>query len=660
MGKHREGSRSRNRNPDRNSGRRPPDRDRKPEKRRHDEDQRGGRWRDRDRIDRSPWAGQSHSRAPTDDDRVKREYSPPPALKNEYRDELVRTKARVDNKFNRDRERNVTWRTSSPSQENLISSESGPSRKLAIEDNGGSVKVKVENECRSSVKLKRERSPDSHNLAVKRSLNESRDSIETLGNEELASNLIVIGERFHSKENELNKILNETRVKPDFDLIEKLSEERKRLRKYLKRLRSKAKDKYSTVEWKPKSPERIRRHLEGEPGIKPSFVIADIFKNNDDTQAYFGKFGTLSVCEDLPERTKNKVKVEFFNRDSALKALRSKHPQGILFFKDPFPEFDPNSLKEVKQYKAEPKEDIYALKGNLTQLKKESHCDIPKVKREDMKISPEDYKANHDSLFGILVVNRNYYFRTEEDLFSYFVKFGDINSIHYQDKSLLESNLHPFKNIVIYFEAGHSLFLAVNHDHGNDVVVTITDDCLTHNPGERRYVNNDNVRGVGEFDVQPLAKRNGEERCSHSLFKRDEERNSHLPLKRVEEERHNGSPSKRTKDQNNPDFGRDPFYQEPQADRYGQPAHHRPIFGRKQSSVPYSHHKFNPWSCVQCGQTNSAEDILYCYTCKELRPGNWRCERCEAVNTPDKLRLELPTKFCEIFSLLATKPLLGF
>merc|ERR1719418_354734 len=99
-------------------------------------------------MDRPLWighGGQSHSRATTDDDRVKREYSPPPALKNEYRDELVKTKDRVGSKFNRDRERNVTWRTSSPSQENLISSESGLSRKLAIGDNGGSVKVKVEN-----------------------------------------------------------------------------------------------------------------------------------------------------------------------------------------------------------------------------------------------------------------------------------------------------------------------------------------------------------------------------------------------------------------------------------------------------------------------------------------------------------------------------------
>merc|ERR1712098_287034 len=110
---------------------------------------------------------------------------------------------------------------------------------------------------------------------------------------------------------------------------ESLMSKRKKLRKRLKFMKKIAKERYKRMDWNSIKPESLCKSLEklNALNVKASFVIDKIFTKIEDTQDYFGKFGTLSACENLS--VQNKIRIEFYNRDDTLKALRSKHPEGI-------------------------------------------------------------------------------------------------------------------------------------------------------------------------------------------------------------------------------------------------------------------------------------------------------------------------------------------
>ena len=220
----------------------------------------------------------------------------------------------------------------------------------------------------------------------------------------------------------------------------------------------------------------------------------NIIKSIDDTNEYFGKYGTLSTCENI--LVDNKVKVEYFYREDAFKALESKHAKGIYFYFDPFPEYSSSASKEKPVPKMDIKKEIKREQHASDRLSKDSKEEsnlsfpssssfestgpefslvdikskIPKIKGERMKIGPDDYQSNHKDLYSILVRNKHKFFRTEEEIFNYFIKFGDINSINYENRSSTS------EDVLISFEAGHSLLLAVNSVHDKDVVVRVSDE----------------------------------------------------------------------------------------------------------------------------------------------------------------------------------------
>ena len=94
-----------------------------------------------------------------------------------------------------------------------------------------------------------------------------------------------------------------------------------------------------------------------------------------------------------------------------------------------------------------------------------------------------DFKPNKQDKFSITVTNHN----TEEELYEYFVSFGDISSIAYTDGSEIGDRLKSRKEIKVDYEVGHGLLMAVNSQH-NDISVKISDDCKVdrENPSPSR------------------------------------------------------------------------------------------------------------------------------------------------------------------------------
>ena len=86
-----------------------------------------------------------------------------------------------------------------------------------------------------------------------------------------------------------------------------------------------------------------------------------------------------------------------------------------------------------------------------------------------------DFKPNKQDKFSITITNHRHLFNTEEELYDYFVSFGDISSIVYTDGSEIGDRLNPRKEIKVDYEVGHGLLLAVNSQH-NDISVKISDD----------------------------------------------------------------------------------------------------------------------------------------------------------------------------------------
>ena len=197
--------------------------------------------RDRDRGGRNS-RGQSTF---LHDDRNRRDYSPPPAVQNSFRDSFLeerRLKQEQDDKDVRSSNRVFSFKQEDNPQEGS----SGLSRTVVFRD--------------------RSLSSNEENLQSRRiSRNEdtSRDNEEGQDEEDfkdLAQELIKAGEKLHLVSEKLNSII--AKPGPDLDLIGKKSEERKKLLKSLKKLRSKVKKSYKKLSWTPVNPDIIRKHLQ--------------------------------------------------------------------------------------------------------------------------------------------------------------------------------------------------------------------------------------------------------------------------------------------------------------------------------------------------------------------------------------------------------------
>ena len=182
--------------------------------------------------------------------------------------------------------------------------------------------------------------------------------------------------------------------KEDLDLLESLMSKRRKLRKRLKNFKRIAKERIKRMKWTPLKPEFICLMLENPDALnkKASFVIEEIFKKIEDTQDYFGKFGTLSACENLC--VQNKVRIEFYNRSDTLTALKSKHPEGLLFYEDPFPEFKKSVPKKTNPLRAS---ETPSSSSNVINVKKEQERDLI-----DCDIKIETTKRQDDNKFTVL------------------------------------------------------------------------------------------------------------------------------------------------------------------------------------------------------------------------------------------------------------------
>ena len=165
--------------------------------------------------------------------------------------------------------------------------------------------------------------------------------------------------------------------------------DRKKISRRLKR------DRYRRQESRTAS--EVRDNIENDPNSRGSFIIDDIFKRIETTEEHFGKFGTISICKDLKVGgSTRKVKLEFYRKTDAIKALSAKHPKGINFYIDPFPESQSKDSAEISRpIKTEIQEElassepspqsswlVYPNPGN------------PKFTVPGMKTNPQNLKTN--------------------------------------------------------------------------------------------------------------------------------------------------------------------------------------------------------------------------------------------------------------------------
>ena len=600
MGRDRRGS------PSRESDR---DRDRDRSKRRQDRqggDRRGSGRRRTDPLEEFFLTRPSGSGANGHDDRNQRNYSPPTINKVETRRSVKQEASYLDEDFN-----NVA----------------GSSRKVF---------VKQEVKCQPF-----NSSSDSRRVFYRENSEDVNNKEAAAINDDLSNLIQTCGKTLSKLDLELHELSVKHQGKPELiDKLEERMEERKKLKKKIKKLKGKAKDNYKFVDWSRKKSKEVLHNLENRPTIKPSFIVDNIFKSIDDTNEYFGKFGTLSTCENI--LVDNKVKVEYFYREDAFKALKSKHAKGIYFYLDPFPEYSSSKPKAKPVPKIEIKKEIkkehygtdrrskedFTASLHSSSFESKEHPEfsfadiksaIPKIKGERMKISPDDFQSNHEDLYSILVINKNKFFKTEKEIYDYFTNFGDIRSIKYEERS------SSSQDVLIYFEAGHSLLLAVNSAHHNDVIVKVSDECSVANKDpnistvskdddcredkrqivKRRHDDDDDMRDDDYDHVRESRKRRSYD------HKNDRKNINHEPTK-----------MKRLSDHHNRDFSLE------------QTDSRRPL---KHARLPDGHNRREHWFCTRCNVENTPATIFHCYKCNVIRPGNWECFDCNFINTPDKL-----------------------
>ena len=511
---------------------------------------------------------------------------------------------------------------------------------------------------------------------------------------DIAKNLIVAGETLHQLNEAFNEIIAQQKdsTNPNLDLIQKKSEERRKMLKTIKRLKSRAKKAYKTVKWTPVKPEIIKKHLEDISHIKATFIIEKIHKHVDDVSEYFGRFGTISSCEELP--VDNKVKIEFFERGDAIRALSHNNPGGILFYIDEFPEYDPPQPQIISPVKTELDHDTvppppppplpetrsirmiksdpdradplsnssptkmrYAENFAKTLIKKPvdspqspgpSHTVTPsssssshklQIKQERVVIGPDDFKANERDLFGVLVDNHAGLFMSTKNVDTYFSRFGDISSCSFDEEN---------EKILVYFVSGHSLLTCINHKHKEHIVLEIAPDCRVETRASTRK------RKSRSSQSRDSDHRN-HDRVSPKLRKQEEVKMSKRDIKAEKydsqdefERRRESRKVKTERNCSDEEYRRqERFYDrvikhEDRRENKDDQRHKSPVDmrfpSRKNSNLPAGHDQRRPWQCSKCNFNNRGTDVSHCFHCKEIRTKNWVCSHCQSINTPDKLR----------------------
>jgi len=606
------------------------------------------------------------------DDRGKRKYSPPPKVENSFRDSLLLKIKEENNSSLQFSDRKVLLRDDVDSNDNKTNLQA--SVDINLRNSLDSPKARKSFSDFKSKDHSSKRSNKDVDSDASANDNEAEDEIS---DKNLRKILIHIGSKIAVIEKEVEN------HKGDMDSLESLMSKRKKLRKRLKIMKKIVKERYKRMDWNSLKPESICMFLEKSDAlnVKASFVIDKIFTKIEDTQDYFGKFGTLSACENLS--VQNKIRIEFYNREDTLKALRSKHPEGILFYEDPFPEFE-NSLPKKTAFKTETPSGLL----NLSKLKKEvksdlldcdsskkmpcqeddkaaviSHMDsalkmkIPKVKVE-MKYSPDDFQPNSDNLYVLITKIKEGFFKCKDELRDYFFKFGDVTLMRYEDGQMVSECLNPVKNILVFFEAGHSLLLAVNADHNENIYVDVADECKTRivyrkspsptnartrrfaarSSGEetsmsRRYSHEDkkfNIKSENFPSSFGIRDRNETDR-----YEPKEDTNTRVMFNDSIDSMGRGGPAANEREENFVHHDGDRRRQEE-----GYQRNHRDKFGytgRKHAYIPSAQSLHDEWTCSKCKFINFPSRKYDCFECGEIRPGNWLCGKCSSVNLPDKL-----------------------
>ena len=194
---------------------------------------------------------------------------------------------------------------------------------------------------------------------------------------DISLNLEAVEMQIEKLEREFEKIIsNSFKSHIDLDLIDKKSEERRKLKNTLKQLKKQMKCGYKNVKWLSVHPREVFLSIKEQEFIKPSFIIEGKFKDLDQAKKYFGKFGTLSKAEYI----NSKVKLEYYERTHALKALEARHSKNLEFFVDPHPKLIP---KRKRSTKSEEETDDYTDKL------------INSYFRQRSRKSPSDLRVDH-------------------------------------------------------------------------------------------------------------------------------------------------------------------------------------------------------------------------------------------------------------------------
>eukprot|EP00092_Neocalanus_flemingeri_P025881 GFUD01028048.1.p1 GENE.GFUD01028048.1~~GFUD01028048.1.p1 ORF type:complete len:1120 (+),score=253.78 GFUD01028048.1:169-3360(+) len=453
----------------------------------------------------------------------------------------------------------------------------------------------------------------------------------------ISLNLEEVERQIEELDREFEKIIvNGSKSSVDLDLIEKKSDERRKLKNTLKQIKKQMKCGYQNVKWESVQPKYVFRSIKEKESMKPSFIIEGKFKDLEQAKEYFGRYGTLSKAEQVD----SKVKLEYYEQAHALKALEAKHSKNLEFFIDPYPEL---ASKNKKQIKGEESDDFTnkVIDSYFSQRSRHSPSDLrvnhfddninsciqsqqvldwpkkeeryPKIKKEFHKYSSADFKANKNNKFSITIANHRHLFNTEEKLYEYFVYFGDISSVVYTDGSEIEDKLDSRKEIRVDFEAGHSLLLALNFEHP-DISVNISEDCKVKQE----------ISHYKEKDCDPYSRKRKKSRDLSAY---------HGDVIGVG----NGSP-KHKKFDHFSDKENDKDYElGGENDKYSPHKRMTKSFDKKIAYVPHGHSKHAKWECQECGTINSPMDYFHCCNCSFGRPGNWLCGACGETNTPDKL-----------------------
>ena len=155
---------------------------------------------------------------------------------------------------------------------------------------------------------------------------------EEVTNEELRDIWLNSCEALAKSDEDLRILINKS---ADISTVDRFSEERRRLKSMHRKIKKIVKAAYREYSWKSTSPLSISAQLNNS-NVKPSFIVQNDFRDVDSTIEFLSKFGTLSYCRNI---TMNKVKLAFYYMEDAVAALNHpKHPRGVSFYADPFPE----------------------------------------------------------------------------------------------------------------------------------------------------------------------------------------------------------------------------------------------------------------------------------------------------------------------------------